>query len=172
MVDNLKIRHRAEIDAIMIEQCTYKKIIQQMVHKLKSLQRKNELQKLQLIGASKFEIQATKYVELYQKQEVTIAFQQSQIDKLKISLIEYDRHIREKELSNQEFLIHQLESENAHLRKLLHIPDELFTIDPEEEKKKEADRKKNMLRSIDDKLKKAEQKLQKKQTAADIYYQQ
>lgn len=43
MVDNLKIRHRAEIDAIMIEQCTYKKIIQQMVHKLKSLQRKNEL---------------------------------------------------------------------------------------------------------------------------------
>lgn len=46
MVDNLKIRHRAEIDAIMIEQCTYKKIIQQMVHKLKSLQRKNELQNL------------------------------------------------------------------------------------------------------------------------------
>jgi hypothetical protein len=32
-------------------------------------------------------------------------------------------------------------------------------IDPEEEKKKEAEKKRNMLRSIDDKLKKAEQKL-------------
>lgn len=67
-------------------------------------------------------------------------------------------------------MIQQLESENAHLRKLLLIPDDLFTIDPEEEKKKEADRKKNMLKSIDDKLKRAEQKLQKKQSAADIYY--
>jgi hypothetical protein len=47
----------------------------------------------------------------------------------------------------------------------------LFTLDPEEKKKEEADRKKNMLKSIDDKLKRAEQKLQKKQTAADIYYQ-
>lgn len=27
LVDNLKLRHRAEIDAIMIEQCTYKRII-------------------------------------------------------------------------------------------------------------------------------------------------
>ena len=27
LVDNLKIRHRAEIDAIMIEQCTYQRII-------------------------------------------------------------------------------------------------------------------------------------------------
>lgn len=44
MVDNLKIRHRAEIDAIMIELCTYKRIIQQMVGKLKSQQRKMELQ--------------------------------------------------------------------------------------------------------------------------------
>ena len=42
------------------------------------------------------------------------------------------------------------------------IPDELFTIDPEEEKKKEAEKKRNMLKSIDDKLKRAEQKLQKK----------
>lgn len=90
---------------------------------------------------------------------------------MKISLIEYDRHIREKELNNNEFMIQQLETENTHLRKLLNIPDELFLIDPEEEKKKEAEKKRNMLRSIDDKLKKAEQKIQKKQTAADVYYQ-
>lgn len=57
------------------------------------------------------------------------------------------------------------------MRKLLLIPDELFLIDPLEEKKKEAEKKKNMLRSIDDKLKQAEKKIQKKQSAADIYYQ-
>jgi len=52
----------------------------------------------------------------------------------------------------------------------LNIPEELFKIDPEEEKKKEAEKKRNMLKSIDDKLKRAEQKIQKKQSAADIYY--
>jgi len=36
---------------------------------------------------------------------------------------------------------------------LLNIPEELFLVDPEEEKKKEAEKKKNMLKSIDDKLK-------------------
>jgi hypothetical protein len=46
-----------------------------------------------------------------------------------------------------------LETENTHLRKLLNIPDELFLHDPEEEKKKEQNRKKAMLKSIDDKLK-------------------
>jgi hypothetical protein len=29
-----------------------------------------------------------------------------------------------------------LETENLHLRKLLNIPDELFKVDPDEEKKK------------------------------------
>jgi hypothetical protein len=38
----------------------------------------------------------------------------------------------------------------------LNIPEELFKIDPEEEKKKEAEKKRNMLKSIDDKLKRAE----------------
>lgn len=52
----------------------------------------------------------------------------------------------------------------------MNIPEELFKIDPEEEKKKEAEKKRNMLKSIDDKLKRAEQKIQKKQSAADIYY--
>ena len=35
MVDNLKIRHRAELDACLIEQGVYKKIISQMVQKFK-----------------------------------------------------------------------------------------------------------------------------------------
>lgn len=78
--------------------------------------------------------------------------------------------MREKVLTDNEFIIQQLETENAHLRKLLNIPEELFKIDPEEEKKKEAEKKRNMLKSIDDKLKRAEQKIQKKQSAADIYY--
>jgi hypothetical protein len=64
--------------------------------------------------------------------------------------------MREKVLTDNEFIIQQLETENAHLRKLLNIPEELFKIDPEEEKKKEAEKKRNMLKSIDDKLKRAE----------------
>jgi hypothetical protein len=39
---------------------------------------------------------------------------------------------------------------------LLNIPEELFKVDPEEEKKKDAQKKRSMLLSIDDKLKKAE----------------
>lgn len=68
-------------------------------------------------------------------------------------------------------MIQQLETENAHLRKMLKIPEELFLVDPEEEKKKEAERKKSVLKSIDEKLKQAEKKIAKKQTAAEIYYQ-
>jgi len=56
------------------------------------------------------------------------------------------------------------------LRKLLNIPEELFLVDPEEEKRKAAEKKRNMLKSIDDKLKNAEKKISKKQTSADIYY--
>jgi len=69
-------------------------------------------------------------------------------------------------------MIQQLEQENTHLRKLLNIPEELFLVDPEEEKRKAAEKKRNMLKSIDDKLKNAEKKISKKQTSADIYYQQ
>ena len=79
--------------------------------------------------------------------------------------MEYDRHIREQVLMENEYMIQQLESENAHLRKLLTIPEDLFKEDPEEQKKKEAQKKKNMLKSIDDKLKAAEKKIAKKQTA-------
>ena len=57
------------------------------------------------------------------------------------------------------------------MRKLLVIPDELFKEDPEELKKMEAQKKKNMLKSIDEKLKQAEKKIAKKQTASDMYMQ-
>ena len=101
-----------------------------------------------------------------------IKFQSTLIDKLKIAMIEFDRHVRDSVVANQEFMIQQLETENAHLRKMLLIPEDLFTHDPEEEKKKEADKKKNMLKSIDEKLKQAEKKIAKKQSASDIYMQQ
>lgn len=52
------------------------------------------------------------------------------------------------------------------------IPDELFSLDQDEVKRLEAEKKKNVLKSIDDKLKQAEKKIAKKQTAAEIYYQQ
>lgn len=42
------------------------------------------------------------------------------------------------------------------------IPDELFSLDQDEIKRNEAAKKKNMLKSIDDKLKQAEKKIAKK----------
>ena len=84
------------------------------------------------------------------------------MDRLKIAIIEYDRHMREEILTSNEFVIQQLETENAHLRKLLNIPTDLFEEDPEETKKQEAEKKKNMLKSIDEKLKQAEKKIAKK----------
>lgn len=36
LIDNLKIKHRAEMDAILIEQMSYKRIIKQMMTKLKA----------------------------------------------------------------------------------------------------------------------------------------
>ena len=35
LVDNIKLKHRAEIDAIMTEQGTYKRIINELIRKLK-----------------------------------------------------------------------------------------------------------------------------------------
>jgi hypothetical protein len=49
--------------------------------------------------------------------------------------------------------------ENAHLRRLLNIPEDLFEEDPEEVKKKEAEKKRSVLKSIDEKLKMAEKKI-------------
>ena len=40
LVDNLKLKHRAEVDAIMLEQTSYKRIIQQMILKFKAQQQK------------------------------------------------------------------------------------------------------------------------------------
>lgn len=48
------------------------------------------------------------------------------------------------------------------MRKLLNIPEELFKIDPEEEKKREAEKKRGVLQSIDEKLKAAEKKIARK----------
>ena len=36
LIDTIKLKHRAEMDAIMIEQTSYKKIIQQMIMKFKT----------------------------------------------------------------------------------------------------------------------------------------
>ena len=110
----------------------------------------------------KFEVQAKKFSADYTKLESECKFYRNEVDKFKIALIEYDRHVRETVIQTNEFHIQQLETENAHLRKLLNIPEELFKVDPEEEKKKEADKKRGMLKSIDEKLKAAEKKIQKK----------
>ena len=45
---------------------------------------------------------------------------------------------------------------------MLMIPDELFSLSEEEVKRNEAEKKKNVLKSIDDRLKAAEKKIAKK----------
>lgn len=70
------------------------------------------------------------------KLQIDLEFQRNQVDKFKIALIEFDRHVNNSILLENEFYIQQLETENIHLRRLLNIPEELFKIDPDEEKKK------------------------------------
>ena len=55
-IDDLKLKHRAEIDAIKIEQTSYKKIIQQMVHRFKKLTLKCGQQEIDILGLRKYEI--------------------------------------------------------------------------------------------------------------------
>mmetsp|Transcript_1263 Transcript_1263/g.1491 ORF Transcript_1263/g.1491 Transcript_1263/m.1491 type:complete len:192 (-) Transcript_1263:1374-1949(-) len=153
LVDNLKLKHRAEIDAIMLEQGVYKRIIQQMIDKFKSQEKRVAALSIDQFSVEKYELQIKNQKQEIDRLSLEAKVYKEQIDKLKISLMEYDRHVREEVVVNQEFMIQQLETENMHLRKLLLIPDELFTIDPEEEKRKEAEKKSKMLKSIDDKLK-------------------
>ena len=143
-----------------------------MIHKVKDQTKKIDGLNLKVIKQQRFEMQAKKYLIDLENLKIESKCYMEQIDKLKIALIDYDQHIRANVITNHEFMIQQLETENAHLRKMLKIPEELFLVDPEEEKKKEAERKKSVLRSIDEKLKQAEKKIAKKQTAAEIYYQQ
>lgn len=143
-----------------------------MVQRFKQLTLKCGEQEFQIIGLKKYELQCKKFDQIDQQQKRELKVGQAQIDKLKIALIEYDRHVRENALVSTEILIQQLETENAHLRKMLMIPDELFNLDADEVKRQEAEKKKNVLKSIDDRLKAAEKKIAKKQTAAEIYYQQ
>lgn len=158
----MKLKHRAEIDAVIMEQGAYKRIIQGLIDKLKHYKQINNQQELKITHLKQFEVQFQKETEYNKKLQSEVEFYRKEVDKSKIALIEYDRHIRETIIQTHEFDIQQLETENAHLRKLLNIPNELFKVDPEEEKKKEADRKKGMLKSIDEKLKAAEKKIAKK----------
>jgi hypothetical protein len=50
LVDNIKLKHRAEIDAIMTEQGTYKRIINELIIKLKQHQQKIGQQDLKIIN--------------------------------------------------------------------------------------------------------------------------
>lgn len=106
-----------------------------MISKFKSQVRKNNKQALEIIGLKKFELQSKKYLQENERLKVDVKFYQNHVEKLKISLLEYDRKIHEETLIQNDFLIQQLEIENTHLRKLLSIPEDFFTLDPEEEKR-------------------------------------
>ena len=71
-VDGLKLKHRAEIDAIMIVQTTYQKIIAQMVSKFKNfhhtLQKKDE----DICALRKYEFQAKKYLQINESLKIDV----------------------------------------------------------------------------------------------------
>jgi hypothetical protein len=68
-VDDLKLKHRAEIDAIMVEQTSYKRIIKQMVQRFKQLTLKCGEQELNIIGLRKYELQCKKFDQIDQQQK-------------------------------------------------------------------------------------------------------
>ena len=73
-VDDLKLKHRAEIDAIMVEQTSYKRIIKQMVQRFKQLTLKCGEQELNIIGLRKYELQCKKFdlIDQQQKRELKV----------------------------------------------------------------------------------------------------
>ena len=73
-VDDLKLKHRAEIDAIMVEQTSYKRIIKQMVQRFKHLTLKCGEQELNIIGLRKYELQCKKFdlIDQQQKRELKV----------------------------------------------------------------------------------------------------
>mmetsp|Transcript_2100 Transcript_2100/g.3710 ORF Transcript_2100/g.3710 Transcript_2100/m.3710 type:complete len:179 (-) Transcript_2100:254-790(-) len=142
-----------------------------MAIKMKKQQLKLDQKEVQIIELSKFKALAKKQEAESLSKACEIDFLKEQLTRLKISLLEYDKHINNEFISQNELLTQQLEAENAHLRKLLNISDDLFAVDPEEEKKKAAQNKRNILKSIDDKLKQAERKIQKKTSQQELYIQ-
>ena len=158
-MNDVRLKHRAELDAVMLEQAAYKRIIKGLVLKLKENQTYLNERDRQIVVLEKYKAQASRYVNMNAKLQGDLNFYRNQCDKFKIALIEYDRKVNRQVLLENDFTIAQLEVENANLRRLLNIPEELFKVDPEDEKKKAAEKKKNVLKSIDEKLKQAEKKI-------------
>lgn len=158
----LKLKHRAELDAMVLETNSYKRVIKGMVKKMKVQNRTIEEKDREIQKLRKLKAQNHQLNEAQNRLTADLSFYRNQCDKFKIALIEYDRQINTSVILESQFTIAQLETENANLRRLLTIPDELFKIDPEEEKKKEKEKKKNVLKNLDEKLKAAERKIQKK----------
>lgn len=63
LVDNIKVKHRAEIDAIMNEQGAYRRIIQGLISKLKQRQQIINSQELQIQSLQKYQTLAQKFEE-------------------------------------------------------------------------------------------------------------
>ena len=94
-------------------------------------------QELEILGLQKFENKAIKFAQLNTQLQSELQFYRTQTDRLKIALVEYDLYVRQSFIDASEQHIAQLDAENAHLRKLLNIPKDLFVIDEAEEKMRE-----------------------------------
>lgn len=54
LIDNIKTKHFAEMDAIMLEQASYKRIVQQMLAKFKQLRKEYSQKDLDIIELKKY----------------------------------------------------------------------------------------------------------------------
>ena len=69
LINNLKIRHRAEMDAILIEQTTYKRIIQQLIARLRSYETAKQSSDQRITKLVHFELQC-KQMEKQRSEDV------------------------------------------------------------------------------------------------------
>jgi hypothetical protein len=72
IIDNIKVQHRAEIDAIMLEQVSYKRIISQLLTQLKMQQAKSGEYDLKEIEFQKHSVLLKKQEDINLKQRVEI----------------------------------------------------------------------------------------------------
>ena len=105
LVDNLKLKHRAELDAVLLEQAVYKRIVKQMVEKFKQQEERLTDIKVDAFSKEKYEVRIKNLEAALERQNHEAQMYRGQIDSLKIALIEYDRHIRENVLADNELLI-------------------------------------------------------------------
>jgi hypothetical protein len=93
------------MDAIMLEQASYKRIVYQMVKKFQHHNKDLYAKEVEIADLRKYQVLLKKEQEENLKQKSELKCQTNQIDKLKIALIQFDQHVRDEVVVNNEFMI-------------------------------------------------------------------